>query len=472
MARTQRQNNSAALSVPQNTFVLDNGAYTIKAGFAPNELLSDNESLKSCETIPNCLVRSKERKTYVAAQSNELSQWSEAVFRRPIENGQLVNWEAEKEIWDHAFFDQSTAHRNTFISTPSETTLLLTESSNVMPALQRNTDEVIMEEWGFRGYMRTTGSSLNAYNHLRALFDTAITPDAQPSSTKLPADCLLVVDSGYSCTTITPCFQGRPIQRAIRRLDFGGKHLTNYLKEIVSVRHFDLHQDMKIVNDLKEDISFVSIDFKRDLEQAWKGSRRSNKPVQIIPDAMDLGEDESAKDTRIDYVLPDGVNLTRGYARPYDPSREIANRRKLAAAQNIDEIVMTLGNERFVVPEIMFNPADIGSKQPGLADAVVQSLSKLPPLIQATMIANVLVVGGTAKIPGFVSRLQDELRTRIRTEWPVQVRRMDDPVTSTWLGGARLASSHQEVMQKMVVTREQYHEYGSAWLARQFASVR
>ncbi|KAK5105452.1 Actin- protein 6 [Lithohypha guttulata] len=435
MARTQRQNNSAALSVPQNTFVLDNGAYTIKAGFAPNELLSDNESLKSCETIPNCLVRSKERKTYVAAQSNELSQWSEAVFRRPIENGQLVNWEAEKEIWDHAFFDQSTAHRNTFISTPSETTLLLTESSNVMPALQRNTDEVIMEEWGFRGYMRTTGS-------------------------------------GYSCTTITPCFQGRPIQRAIRRLDFGGKHLTNYLKEIVSVRHFDLHQDMKIVNDLKEDISFVSIDFKRDLEQAWKGSRRSNKPVQIIPDAMDLGEDESAKDTRIDYVLPDGVNLTRGYARPYDPSREIANRRKLAAAQNIDEIVMTLGNERFVVPEIMFNPADIGSKQPGLADAVVQSLSKLPPLIQATMIANVLVVGGTAKIPGFVSRLQDELRTRIRTEWPVQVRRMDDPVTSTWLGGARLASSHQEVMQKMVVTREQYHEYGSAWLARQFASVR
>ena len=157
MARTQRQNTSAALSVPQNTFVLDNGAYTIKAGFAPNELASDNESLKSCEIIPNCLVRSKERKTYVAAQLNELSQWSEAVFRRPIENGQLVNWEAEKEVWDYSFFDQSTAHRNTFISTPSETTLLLAESSNVMPALQRNTDEVIMEEWGFGGYMRTTG---------------------------------------------------------------------------------------------------------------------------------------------------------------------------------------------------------------------------------------------------------------------------------------------------------------------------
>jgi actin-related protein len=27
------------------------------------------------------------------------------VFRRPVEKGYLVNWEAEKEIWEESFFD-------------------------------------------------------------------------------------------------------------------------------------------------------------------------------------------------------------------------------------------------------------------------------------------------------------------------------------------------------------------------------
>ena len=53
---------------------------------------------------------------------------------------------------------------------------------------------------------------------------------------------------------------------------------------------------------------------------------------------------------------------------------------------------------------------------PGLADCVVQSLSTLPPLIQATMLANVLVVGGNAKISGFVERLGDELRSMVKTK--------------------------------------------------------
>ena len=90
-------------------------------------------------------------------------------------------------------------------------------------------------------------------------------------------ECLLVIDSGYSHTTITPIFEGRAIQRAIRRLDFGGKHLTNLLKETISVRYFDLHQDTKIVNDIKEDTCFVSRDLKIDMEKTWKGNKGRRK---------------------------------------------------------------------------------------------------------------------------------------------------------------------------------------------------
>lgn len=157
MARAQRPASRSAGDIPQNILVLDNGAYSIKAGFAPSENISDAETLQSCEVFPNCVVRSRERKTYVAAQTDQIAQWSEAVFRRPIENGQLVNWEAEKEIWDYSLFDEKTASKKTFVREPADNTLMFAESPNTMPTLQKNADEIIMEEWGFGGYMRTDG---------------------------------------------------------------------------------------------------------------------------------------------------------------------------------------------------------------------------------------------------------------------------------------------------------------------------
>jgi len=288
-------------------------------------------------------------------------------------------------------------------------------------------------------------------------------------------ECLLVVDSGYSHTTITPLFNGRPLQRAIRRLNFGGKHLTNLLKEIISVRHFDLHQDTKIVNDIKEDVCFVTEDFRADLEKTWKGNRARQKPRPAPPSDGDedgMPVDGSGAglrdDIRVDYILPDGIHILRGYSRPHDASSGAARKRKLHVATADAEISMTLGNERFTVPEIIFHPSDIGSKQPGLAECVMQSLAVLPPLVQATMLSNVLVVGGNALIPGFVDRLENELRMMVKTDWRVRVRKMKDPITSTWLGGARMASRHRDIVREFGVTRDEYFEYGSAWVARKF----
>ena len=41
------------------------------------------------------------------------------------------------------------------------------------------------------------------------------------------------------------------------------------------------------------------------------------------------------------------------------------------------------------------------------------------------------------------------------------------PIKSTWLGGCRLASDGA-VLKKVVVTRQDYQEHGSTWLAKQF----
>jgi actin-related protein 6 len=80
------------------------------------------------------------------------------------------------------------------------------------------------------------------------------------------------------------------------------------------------------------------------------------------------------------------------------------------------------------------------------------------------------VAGGNAEIPGFVHRLESDLRTRIKTEWAVRVRKMPDPTTSTWLGGARLASTSPGIVREYGVTRAEYMEHGSAWVARRFVN--
>jgi len=95
---------SAAGELPDRTLVLDNGAYTIKAGFAKEKV--DIE--KDCHVIPNCIARGSDggrgHKIYIADQLDACRDFAEMAFKRPVEKGYLVNWEGEEDIWKHVFF--------------------------------------------------------------------------------------------------------------------------------------------------------------------------------------------------------------------------------------------------------------------------------------------------------------------------------------------------------------------------------
>ena len=158
-ARNATKATSDSLHIPASTFVLDNGAFTMKAGWAL-DTASSEEALSSCIAIPNALVKTRDNRILLGAQLlTHVTDWNEAMFRRPVEKGYIVNWEAEKEIWEQSFFDEKTTARNKNIriAAPEDTTLILTEAPNAMPVLQRNTDEMVMEEWGFGGYARCLG---------------------------------------------------------------------------------------------------------------------------------------------------------------------------------------------------------------------------------------------------------------------------------------------------------------------------
>ncbi|KAL2262778.1 hypothetical protein VTK26DRAFT_72 [Humicola hyalothermophila] len=440
MAGTSRKSRSVGPPPPSTTLVLDNGADTIKAGFVTGD------KTEGPRIIPNCLARDRHKKTYVGSELEKCRDFGEVAFRRPVEKGFIVNWEAQKEIWDREFFDDNAPQK----CDPSETRLLLAEQPNSLPALQTHCDQMVFEEFGFASYYRGIGPSFNAYQDIQAIFHTQRTPD---TVVDIPAEVILLIDSGYSHTTVTPILQGRPLQQAIRRLDVGGKLMTNYLTRLLSVRHFDMRNETYIVNEMKEAVCYVSLDFKGDLEKTWKGTRGERREDYLNGGGI-------AKD----YVLPDSHTTFHGIVRDYQPGA--SSRARKAAISTED--VLTLRNERFSVPELLFNPSDIGIRQPGLADLVMQSLSVLPIGLWPGLLANIVVIGGNAKLENFIQRLQMELLERVPDECVVRVARPEDPVISTWLGAANLAK--HEHIERLAVTKQEYEEHGSGWVARKFAA--
>jgi actin-related protein 6 len=107
--------------------------------------------------IPNCMARDREKKVYIGSQLEKCKDFGEIVFRRPVEKGYLVNWEAEKEIWEHEFFEDKAP----LYCDPKETGLVLTEAPNALPVLQTNCDQVVFEEFGFARYYRCSGICLS-----------------------------------------------------------------------------------------------------------------------------------------------------------------------------------------------------------------------------------------------------------------------------------------------------------------------
>jgi actin-related protein 6 len=142
-----RKSKVVAPARPQNTLVLDNGAWTLKAG------LVSGGSIPEPRVIQNCIARDRSKKIYVASELDKCRDFSEIQFRRPVEKGYLVNWEAQKEIWDQELFGDKAQ----FKCDPSETRLMLTEQPNALPVLQTNCDQIVFEEYGFSSYYRGIG---------------------------------------------------------------------------------------------------------------------------------------------------------------------------------------------------------------------------------------------------------------------------------------------------------------------------
>ncbi|KAL0574881.1 Actin-related protein 6, partial [Marasmius crinis-equi] len=324
--------------------------------------------------------------------------------------GYVIDWDAQKAVWDGVFSDE-VLNVNT-----TQSSLILTEPYFNLPNIQEVYDQFVFEEYEFSSYYRCTPASLIPYGYL---FSVPRLP--QP-------ECMMVVDSGFSFTHVVPIMNGNIVWDAVKRLDVGGKLLTNHLKELVSFRQWNMMEETHIMNDVKVNCCYVSQNFKHDLEVTRLG-QQSNLIVQ-------------------QYVLPDLSINKRGRIRQ---SEEITS--------DTDQ-VLVMNSERFSVPELIFRPDDIGLDQCGLAEAIAASISLLPEDVRGLFWANIGLIGGNTKFPGFRQRLLSEVQPLVPTGLQVGIYESEDAITEAYSSALTLASSW-DTLNRAAVTRAEYQESGS-----------
>ncbi|RKP14133.1 actin family [Piptocephalis cylindrospora] len=411
------------------TLALDNGAGSVRAGFIHDTSSQPIILMWFLEgrVLPNVLGRIPGQKSgtfLVGDQVAHCKTYAGMALRRPHDRGILVDWDAERIIWDRLFSPELLN-----VTDASDIRLLLTEPPLNLPNVRQAAIEVALEERGFAELALAPGTWFAAKNDLRPSLES---PKGLAKDVVTP-EAMVIVDCGFSSTHIVPMLHGRTLYGSIKRINVGGKLLTNYLKQTISFRQWNMMDETLLVNHVKEKCCYVAQDYPKEMDR-----------FKYQQSTMDR-----------EYVLPDFVHRYHGYIRG---SSEEAN----SPSRDPADQVLKMGNEQIQIPEILFHPNDIGIQEAGLAESIALSINVSPPEIQSLLWSNIVLVGGNFNFPGFHNRLQMDLESYVPQGTPLGIHLSDRPESIPWKGMKNVTLHHTSTLQSITLTKAAWEESGMA----------
>jgi actin len=168
--------------------------------------------------------------------------------------------------------------------------------------------------------------------------------------------------------------------------------------------------EREIVRDIKEKLSYIALDYEAEL-QSYEKSAQNDKP----------------------YELPDGQ-------------------------------VITVRDQRFRCPELLFRPSLIGKEYQGVHELTYNSIMKCDVDVRKDLYANIVLSGGTTMFTGIAERLSKEIVKLAPATMKIKVLAPPERKYSVWIGGSILSSL--STFQTMWITKSEYEESGPSIVHR------
>ena len=218
-----------------------------------------------------------------------------------------------------------------------------------------------------------------------------------------------VLESGEGVTQSCVVYEGFSLPNSYERFDYGGADVSEYLKLLLKKKGYNFYNstEFRLVNEIKENSCFcLSNNLNIDINNAKKGLNRNP----------------------INYYLPDGTSIS-------------------------------IGEERLLAPEILFNTEYMGKEYLSLSDIIMSSINKVEIQLRQKLYENILLSGGNTAFRGLKDKLTDEIKNKAYKNLKINLKSTPKPEYCCWLGGNIISTL--EIFKKMCVNKNEWNEKGT-----------
>ena len=311
----------------------------------------------------------------------------------PIRHGQIDNWDQMERFWQHCIFKYLRCE-------PEEHCFCLTEPPMNAPENREYTAEIMFETFNVKGLYIAVQAVL-------ALCASWVSKTSKAGHSLTGT----VIDSGDGVTHVIPVYEGYAIGSSIKSMPIAGRDITKFVQELLTEREKDIPASEReaVAKHVKE---------------------------------------------RYCYTCPDIVKEFGKYdADPGKWIKEYVGHHP----RTKDLFRAEVGFERFMAPEIFFNPEiRDGNFKTSLPDMVDSAIQSCPIDARKPLYNNIVLSGGSSMFKDFGRRLQRDVKKRsdqrlkrsyelsgVETKIDVNVVTHQFQRYAVWFGGSILCQTEE-----------------------------